>query len=70
MEKLVIDVCQENQPLFEGLMEFLHKKADEEVQARLGDRIHVEVSKLILDLEGRLIIKYMSWPKKYVPALG
>lgn len=66
MEKLVIDVCQENQPLFRGLMEFLGGKAAEEVSTRLGEKVHVDVRKLMLDLDGRLVIQYQSWPKACV----
>jgi hypothetical protein len=64
MEKLILDV-HDNQPLFRGLMEFLSDKAAEEVSARLGEQVHVDVRKLMLDLEGRLVIQYLSWPKAY-----
>lgn len=59
MEKLVIDAG--NHPLFREMARFLGDKAEEEVQARSGSHVHVDVQKLVIDLDGRFMIFFESW---------
>lgn len=61
MEKLVIDAG--HHPLFGEMLRFLGDKASEEVQARSIPNVHVDVQRMVLDVDGRFVIHYESWAR-------